>query len=48
VITGNCIRGFSFLQDLTDDERLLVADGFQRQQAVADRLGAALVQPARE
>ena len=43
-ITADCVRGFGFLADLTEDERTLASDQYQREQAVADRLRAA---PAR-
>ncbi len=43
-ITRDCARGFGFLADLTDDERALARDQYQREQAVADRLRAALGQ----
>jgi uncharacterized protein len=41
-ISANCVRGFGFLADLTDDERKLASDGYQREQATAARLRAAL------
>ena len=37
-ITRDCVRGFGFLADLTEDERALARDQYQREQAVADRL----------
>jgi predicted nucleotidyltransferase component of viral defense system len=40
-ITTDCVRGFGFLADLTDDERMLANDAYQRQQATAERLRAA-------
>ena len=43
-ITADCVRGFGFLADLTDDERVLARDQHQREHAVAERLRAA---PAR-
>jgi predicted nucleotidyltransferase component of viral defense system len=43
-ITSDCVRGFGFLANLTDDERTLARDQFQREQAVAERLRTA---PAR-
>jgi hypothetical protein len=43
-ITADCVRGFGFLANPTDDERTLAYDEYQREQAVADRLRAA---PAR-
>jgi hypothetical protein len=41
-ITADCVRGFGFLAALTDDEQTLVRDKYQREQAVADKLRAAL------
>ncbi len=41
-ITADCVRGFGFLANLTDDERTLTRDQYQREQAVADRLRADL------
>ncbi len=43
-ITADCVKGFGFLADLTDDERTLASDKYQREQVVAERLRAA---PAR-
>src|SRR5438552_13171385 len=43
-ITADCVRGFGFLANLTDDERMLARDQYQREQAVAERLRAS---PAR-
>src|SRR5438552_5837793 len=43
-ITADCVRGFGFLANLTDDERTLARDQYQREQAVAERLRAS---PAR-
>ena len=43
-ITADCVRGFGFLANLTDDERTLGHDKYQREHAVAERLRAA---PAR-
>ncbi len=40
-ITADCVKGFGFLADLTDDERTLASDKYQREQAVAERLRAA-------
>jgi len=37
-ITADCVRGFAFLADLTDDERSLANDRYQREQAVANRV----------
>ena len=39
-ITTDCARGFAFLAELTDDERVLANDRYQREQAVADRVRA--------
>lgn len=43
-ITADCVRGYGFLEALTDDERALTRDQYQREQDVADRLRAELVQ----
>ena len=43
-ITRDCVRGFGFLAELTDDERTLASDQYQREQAVAERLRAAPAQ----
>lgn len=40
-ITRDCVRGFGFLADLTDDERALASDQFQREQNVAQRVRTA-------
>jgi predicted nucleotidyltransferase component of viral defense system len=40
--TADCVRGFGFLAALTDDEQTLVRDKYQREQALADKLRAAL------
>jgi len=39
-ITADCVRGFGFLANLTDDERTLARDQYQREQAAAERLRA--------
>lgn len=39
-ITADCARGLGFLAELTEDERVLAADQYQRQQVVAGRLRA--------
>ena len=44
-ITADCVKGFGFLADLTDDERALASDKYHLEQAVAQRLRAA---PARD
>jgi hypothetical protein len=41
-LTADCVRGVRFLEDLTEDERTLARDKYQREQAVAERLRAAL------
>lgn len=43
-ITADCARGLAFLAELTEDERVLAADQYQRQQVVADRLRAVAAQ----
>jgi predicted nucleotidyltransferase component of viral defense system len=43
-ITADCARGFAFLAELTEDERLLAADQYHRQRVVADRLRAVPLQ----
>lgn len=42
-ITADCARGFAFLADLSDDERALAGDPYQRQQDVWERVRA--IQP---
>jgi len=42
-ITADCARGFGFLADLTDEERVLAGDQHQRERALAERLRAELV-----
>jgi hypothetical protein len=39
-ITEDCVRGYRFLADLTDDERRLCADPYQRERALHGRLTA--------
>jgi predicted nucleotidyltransferase component of viral defense system len=39
-ICAGCVRGFGFLVNLTDDERKLAGDRYQREQATADKLRA--------
>jgi predicted nucleotidyltransferase component of viral defense system len=41
-ICEECVRGFGFLADLTDDERTLARDKYQREQAAAEKVRAAL------
>jgi predicted nucleotidyltransferase component of viral defense system len=36
----DCVRGFAFLAELTEDEQTLTGDKYQREQAAADRLHA--------
>jgi predicted nucleotidyltransferase component of viral defense system len=43
-ITADCVRGFGFLAELTDDERVLANDSHQRERGLWERLHAA---PAR-
>jgi predicted nucleotidyltransferase component of viral defense system len=40
-ITADCVRGFGFLAQLTEDERRLARDQHQREQDAAERLRAA-------
>jgi len=37
-ITADCVRGFAFLAELTEDERILANDRYQREQEVARRV----------
>lgn len=37
-ITTDCVSGFRFLADLTDDERALAGDRYQREQVVAEKV----------
>ena len=39
-ISADCIRGFRFLAELTDDEQALARDPYQREQPTAERLRA--------
>jgi predicted nucleotidyltransferase component of viral defense system len=39
-ICADCVAGFGFLVNLTDDERRLAGDKYQREQAAADQLRA--------
>jgi predicted nucleotidyltransferase component of viral defense system len=41
-ITRTCVRGFRFLEDLTEDERIVTGDQYQRERAAVDRLRATL------
>jgi hypothetical protein len=42
--TADCVKGFGFLADLTDDERTLASHKYQREQAVGERLRAGSAQ----
>jgi len=46
-ITTDCARGFAFLADLSDDERALAGDPYQRERALWERL-TALIAPAQQ
>jgi hypothetical protein len=37
-ITSDCLRGFRFLADLTDEERKLATDRYLRERALAEKL----------
>jgi hypothetical protein len=39
-ICSDCVAGFGFLVNLTDDERKLAGDKYQREQAIAGKLRA--------
>jgi hypothetical protein len=39
-ICADCVRGFGFLVNLTDEERKLAGDKYQREQATAEKLRA--------
>lgn len=41
-ITAECVRGFGFLADLTDEEKIVASDRYQREQAAVERLRAEL------
>jgi predicted nucleotidyltransferase component of viral defense system len=41
-ISADCVSGFGFLANLTDDERTLARDCYQHEQAIAEKLRAAL------
>jgi Nucleotidyl transferase AbiEii toxin, Type IV TA system len=47
-ISADCVRGFGFLANLTDDERTLARDQYQREQATAERLRAVPARGLRE
>jgi hypothetical protein len=42
-ITADCVRGFRFLADLTQDERLLANDPNRRERALWETLRAATI-----
>ena len=42
-ITADCVRGFGFLAELTDEERVLANDPHQRERALWDRLRSEIV-----
>ena len=41
-ITADCVRGFGFLAELTEDERVLANDRYLREHGLAERLCAGL------
>ncbi len=41
-ITAACVRGFGFLAELTDEEKIVASDRYQREQAAVERLRAEL------
>jgi predicted nucleotidyltransferase component of viral defense system len=41
-ITADCVRGFGFLAELTEQERIVANDRYQREEAAAERLRAEL------
>ena len=41
-ITADCARGFAFLADLTDEERVLAGDPYQRERELWERLSRGL------
>lgn len=41
-ITADCVRGFGFLAELTDEEKIVASDRYQREHAVVERLRAEL------
>lgn len=43
-ITPDCVSGFGFLVDLTEDERLLANDRYQREQDARERCGRSPLQ----
>lgn len=40
-ITADCARGFAFLADLTEEERVLAGDQYQRERELWERLNPA-------
>ncbi len=41
-ITADCVRGFGFLAELTEEEKIVANDRYQREEAAAERLRAEL------
>lgn len=41
-ITADCVRGFGFLAELTDEEKIVASDRYQREQAAVERIRAEL------
>lgn len=41
-ITADCVRGFGFLAEMTEQERIVANDRYQREEAAAERLRAEL------
>jgi len=41
-ITADCVRGFGFLAELTEEEQVVANDRYQREEAAAGRLRAEL------
>jgi predicted nucleotidyltransferase component of viral defense system len=41
-IPADCVRGFGFLAELTDEEKIVASDQYQREQAAVERLRAEL------
>jgi predicted nucleotidyltransferase component of viral defense system len=41
-ICADCVKGFGFLMELTDDERLLAGDQYEREEGAAERLRSVL------
>jgi predicted nucleotidyltransferase component of viral defense system len=43
-ITADCVRGFGFLEELTEQERVVANDRYQREEAASERLRAELLE----